>query len=176
MKVFLLVEGGSDEEILRQILPDKCLEKIKIVLAGGKNSLVSKARSLLIAFRSHVIVAADADTRDLLDVIESRQFIEQSLGLVATADRFSIVQFVPTIEILFVWDKGLLSHLANREVTDTEWLSAVQDPKRYLETLFGKSSTMGPILKLLDEQAITTIRAHEPVSQLIAAIEAVGIS
>jgi predicted ATP-dependent endonuclease of OLD family len=64
MRHYIVVEGHSDELLLRSLLPEDVEDKVIIVVAGGKSSAMQLANSLSVAKRAPVALVIDADTEN----------------------------------------------------------------------------------------------------------------
>src|SRR5262249_1760204 len=83
MIAYVLVEGPTDERIVRQLIPRDLLEGVGVHAAGSRSGIASLGRTLLVDRRKPLAVVVDADSVAPEVVEERRQNLDDLLGLVA---------------------------------------------------------------------------------------------
>ncbi|MFM7437509.1 MAG: hypothetical protein ACKO2V_02750 [Snowella sp.] len=111
MIAYIVCEGSTDVKLLQRILPQELLKDVEIVPAGGLFAIKSLARSLVVSRQVPVAIVADADTVDSNVIQERISSIEEMVQSVAIHTPVKVILAVPSIEIIFFEDIGLLSHL-----------------------------------------------------------------
>lgn len=96
----IVVEGRRDAVVLRRLLPD-AFAHARYFAAGGRSSLATVARNLLVHEIGHVMVVADADTHDPQRAQEDRAALLLALHHMAPAPRADVFLFVPELEVVF---------------------------------------------------------------------------
>src|SRR5437868_12251823 len=100
-RVYIFVEGPTDAEFLRRVLPPEALKDAEVVTAGGSSGIPSLARSVLVRRKKPIAVVMDSDSLDP-DVIEERQQSTEELIRAADASiPVKVVSAVPEIEAWF---------------------------------------------------------------------------
>jgi hypothetical protein len=129
----IIAEGESDKLLLTSVLKTADdLGEFDIIAAGGKSSAISMARSLLAVTDSAVGLVVDADTTDEDGVNEQRQFIIESLAMVAPPERYAVFQAVPEIEICFFDTPAVIAEFLGAELPSDLRLRARFEPGRVL--------------------------------------------
>src|SRR5437868_10857068 len=155
-RVYILVEGPTDADFLRRILPQEVLRDAELVTAGGSSGIPSLARSVLVRRKRPVAVVMDSDSVDP-DVIEERQQTTEELIRAADASiPVKVVSAVPAIEAWFFAAPEVIGRVLGKKVS-AEWVSlGKRDPHGVLQQLAGKSKK-----KWDTNQAINSLDAHD---------------
>lgn len=132
---YLVVEGNADKYILSRLLPEEVTSKCKFVVSNGYNTAISKARSILVSSNLPVSLFVDADMIDSIKVAEKRDFLCQSLNLVADSSRFQVFLFVPEIERVFFSNRCILKQITGSDISNEKWEAAKYNPSQILSEL-----------------------------------------
>jgi hypothetical protein len=113
----IVVEGQRDAGVLRQLLPEE-FSNSRFFAAGGRSSVVTLARNILVHEGGHVLIVADADTDDQDQAQKNRNDIQDALRRVAPQQHFDVFLFVPEMEVIFFEYPSVLETLQPQESTD----------------------------------------------------------
>lgn len=166
--VMIVVEGKTDELILKAILPADVSKNAQFVVGSGRYSAQSLARTILAYERQPVALVLDADTTDESSVKEQLAYVRKALGEVAFDLPYEAFLAVPTIEAVIFESKSLLEKLVQRSVSQEEWDYAKTMPRKVL----GKIGTgdyrlrLSKMLRHLDEATIKELQQHPLINQL----------
>jgi hypothetical protein len=174
-RIYILVEGPTDAEFLRRILPEDVLGDVELVDAGGNAGIPSLARSLIVRRNRPVAVLMDSDSLDT-DMIEERQQSTEELIQAANGSiPIKVVLAIPEIEAWFFAAPELIERILGGKAQD-EWLSfGKRDPKGVLQQLAenaNKKWDTNQAINALDSQDIERIRAVPEVAELISFLQA----
>jgi hypothetical protein len=168
MTTYIIVEGHTDQTIIRPLLPPDLVDSSEIVVARG--TPVSVARTLLVTKLKPVALLLDTDTRNEMLIAERRQNATDVIKLVSAKIPVKVVLFVPMIESIFFAAPKLLEKIYGTAVTKELMLIAQDHPKKALSQLFQSSS--GPqkleeLLACLDDEDREALRGTQPLRELI---------
>ncbi len=168
-KIAIVVEGRTDELILKAVLPKDIQRKIQFIVGSGRYSAQSIARTILAYDRQPVALILDADTTDESKIKEQITYFQKALGEVATDVPYQAFIIVPQIEVLLFESKSYLEKIAERPISQEEWAYAQTAPKKALERFLGDniSSQLPHILKLMNETTVKKLRQHSSLKSLI---------
>jgi predicted ATP-dependent endonuclease of OLD family len=170
-QVYIFVEGPTDAEFLRRVLPPELLKDAEIVPAGGSSGIPSLARTVLVRRKKPVVVVMDADSIDP-DLIEERR--ESTEDLIRAADAsvpLKVVTVVPEIEAWLFAAPEVIVRALGVSVSNELVQLGRRDPRGVLEQLAEKNQRKWDSMQaigLLDAQDIDKIRALPEVSELSA--------
>jgi hypothetical protein len=168
-QVYVFVEGASDAEFLRRILPPEVLTSAEIVSAGGSSGIPSLARSVLVRRRKPVAVVMDADSIEP-DVIAERQ--EDTEELIRAADAsvpVKVVAAVPEIEAWLFAAPEVIARTLGESVPPEFVRLGRRDPKGVLQQLaerHQKTWDTRRAVGLLNDEDVDRIRALPEVAEL----------
>src|SRR5262249_47449655 len=111
MKPTIIVEGLTDEAILRALLPPELLKTCHLMPTAGRSTIVSVARTHLIRNHAPTAVVLDTDTLEPTIVAETIQTTRHLMGEVAGDTPFDIVYCIPHIEAIFFEDTTALQRI-----------------------------------------------------------------
>jgi hypothetical protein len=98
-RTYLVTEGETDVAILKRVLPERIVETIQFVPAGGGiDTARSLARSLLASRQRPVALVVDADTSDQLAVQERVDFLDYYMRQGAGPTPFKVFVAVPELD------------------------------------------------------------------------------
>ena len=141
MKVYLLVEGNSDQALFQRLLPPEIQPEITIVAAGGRSNITSIARSLMVTRRRPLALVADADTAEK-DAIEQRfQILDELVRSVNAGIPYKIILAVPEIESWFFEVPELLERLSGKKLSPEQQELGELRPKEVLRQIFKDQDT-----------------------------------
>src|SRR5690242_2812486 len=100
-RVYILVEGETDAEFLRRLLPPEVTKDAEIVAVGSSSEIPSLARSLLVRRQRPVAVLMDADSLSQSSIQERKESTEDLIQSAAASIPVKVVVVVPEIESWF---------------------------------------------------------------------------
>ena len=170
-QVYVFVEGATDAEFLRRILPPEVLQHAEIVPAGGSSGIPSLARTVLVRRKKPIVVVMDADSMDP-DAIEERQ--QSTEELIRAADGsipVKVVVAVPEIEAWLLAAPEALARALGAPVPSELLPLARRDPSGVLQQLAEKHQRKWDTMQaigLLDDGDVAKIRGLPEVRELSA--------
>lgn len=170
----ILVEGDSDEAILKAILPET-REGVRYWRSQGRGSMLSLARSLLANSGGQVAVVLDADTTDKAAVEELRKNARKLLELAGDeAENWALIVFIPEIEEIFLQDDGILKSLGASAATVRTLRADGHRNSRdvFRSILSRKRKSMDEWLKATD---LSRFRERTPIEGLVTFLRAHGV-
>jgi predicted ATP-dependent endonuclease of OLD family len=174
IRVYLFVEGPTDAEFLRRILPPEVLKDAEIVIGGGSSGIPSLARSVLVRRRKPVAVLMDADSTDPETISERREDMAELIRAAAGSIPVKVIAAVPGIEAwLFAAPEAIERALGAPVPQDLVPLGK-RDPRGVLQQLAEKNHRTWDFrqaMSLLDAQDIDKIRALPEVIELSTFLE-----
>lgn len=163
MKGYIVTEGASDAVLLRSLLEAELPDSVGIVAAGGRSSVVSFAKSILVSRREPVALVMDADTIDPAAVRGQEREVYDLLRAASYRTPFRLFLAVPELEALLFADVEALSRLVGVEVTWQEAREAEVRPGKVLDEILGRSPevrTREALLARMGTGAAGAIRGH----------------
>ncbi len=169
MRAYLLVEGETDLVLFERLLPPEIRRETSIVVVGGRSSIASMARSLMIARGKPVALVADADTVERNAVEQRFQALDELVGSAAAGVPYKVIVAVPEIESWFFAVPGALERLSGTTLTPEQIELGMLRPREVLRQLF--QDRMPPhfhrLVGELTESEVQTLRETEPRKELI---------
>ncbi|MEQ9000272.1 MAG: hypothetical protein RID53_27670 [Coleofasciculus sp. B1-GNL1-01] len=173
---YILTEGSLDKQLLKTVLPEKCLNNVEVVEAGGLYAVKSLARSLLVRRQVPVIIVVDADSVDPEFIQERIENIEQIVKRVAVNTPVKVITAVPEMETIFFQDVSLLSRLLGYTPPQDVLNLASFQPKRALEQLLSQSKEVQNQLQIIAQlkyEGAEILRQAPFIQEIIHFIESV---
>lgn len=167
----IVVEGAVDATILKGILRGAVQTPPKIMIAGGRSSAVSLARTILVGRSCPIAVVLDADTKDPRQIAQTHGELEASLAAAGSTAPFWVCVAVPTIEAWLWRDVDGLRRFFNGAWPAELEIEARFAPKDVIERLFGQQrGHFGPDAagRLIDVLDLDRIRCAQEVKELVA--------
>lgn len=166
MKMWIFVEGTTDQSLLARLLEDLDPESpFEIVVAGGRNAARPLARQQLMTRHEPVVLVIDADTTDEEHARSQRNDLNDYLDWGAGSIPFKVVQFVPEIEVVFFHDPSVLRSLVGSDVDPRVAEAGAQAPRRILEIL-APGRTRDELIAALGPDEIERLREHPIIADL----------
>ena len=166
-KAYIVVEGPSDAKILRALLDENLLRDVKFINGEGKYGAETMARSLLLDRHIPVLLVVDADTNNPDAIHSYQQDLEFLTRNVAVSTPYKILQAVPTIESVFLWERSIFEQLIGRQFSDLEWQLGQKHPKELLNQYPGGSvKFIHHILSNLTENTRNTWCQHPLIQEI----------
>jgi hypothetical protein len=168
-RVYVFVEGRTDEEFLRRVLPAELTNETEFVQAGSSAGMTSLARSLLARRRTPLAVLMDADSLDPEVIADRRESTEELIQAAAGSVPVKVVLVVPEIEAWFFAVPGLIERVLGEKAPADLLALGARDPKGVLEQLSQRGTTGWNSLRAidtLDPQEVEQIRARPDVTEL----------
>ena len=170
MPLLIVVEGKRDATVLRRLLPRK-FSHARFFAAGGRSSVETVARNILVHESGAVMIVADADTNDSERAHDDRIAMQVALRNVASDGRFDVFLFVPTIEVLFFEYPAVLETLRKDISHDHLLVQHGRDlPQRSLSTLLDQRSLESWMAEL-SEADWEQLRKGEQAQSLLESID-----
>src|SRR4051794_10509205 len=132
-RVYVFVEGQTDEEFLRRVLPPEMTNQIEFVRAGSSSGIASLARSFLVRRRTPLAVLMDADSLDPTVIKERRESTEELIQAAAGSIPVKVVVAVPEIESWFFAVPEAIERVLGGKPPDDLMALGSRDPKGVLE-------------------------------------------
>lgn len=173
MKPTIIVEGLTDEAILRALLPGELVDACNLMPTAGRSTIVSVARTHLIKSQAPTAVVLDTDTLDSTIIAETVQTTRYLMGAVAGNTPFDVIYCVPHIEAIFFDHPAALHRIFPQSAAVFIPRFAKTQPKDQLDLLFQKGGGPGSLNAFLDQftpDEVESLRAAQPIQQLMAFI------
>jgi hypothetical protein len=171
-RAYVLVEGQTDAELLKKVLPPAAQQQVEFVVANG--SIASLARSYLVRRRVPVAVFMDADSLNPEVVEERRQSTEELIRAASAAVPVKVVVVVPELESLFFAAPEVIEKVLGQQIAPIFISLGERDPKGVLSQLAAAGNTTWDTFRAiaaLDAQDLERIRATAPVQELISFLQ-----
>lgn len=171
MTAFVVVEGREDVQILRALLPSELADSAALVPAGGRSSLTSVARTLVVTHHRPVAILMDSDSRDESLVRQQRQTTEDLVKAVSGRAPVKVILFVPEIEAVFFQAPRALRRAFGEELPTDLLVMARENPKAALTNLFARDTRgrndLSALLEVLDEEDVEALRSVPAIRELV---------
>lgn len=167
--VYIFVEGPTDAEFLRRILPPELLKDAEIVPSGGSAGIPSLASSILVRRRKPVAVVMDADSLQPDVIEERRDSVEELIRVACASLPVKVIAIVPEIEAWLFAAPEAIARVLGQPVPGDLVILGKRDPQGVLQLLAEKNNAKWDTrraLAMLDAQDIDRIRALPEVSEL----------
>jgi hypothetical protein len=168
----IVVEGPTDAELLRKILPKKDLAGTRFFAAQGRISLSTVARNIVVHEGSPTLVVMDADQARPSAAEEARLHAKAVIQHVSGHVPVDVFAFAPMIEIVFFEAPEFLARILGRKRSEIVQFLDTASPKRALATLLheaGLNDGASPLLAI-DEKAAEALRKGKQLRALIDVI------
>jgi len=109
----IVVEGPFDAAVLRKLIPESLNSETRYFAAGGRSSLTTIGRNILVQEGGPVLVVKDADTTSPELAEESRALTMAALRSIAPHQPVGVFAFIPEIEIVFIEAAPVIKRLLN---------------------------------------------------------------
>jgi predicted ATP-dependent endonuclease of OLD family len=174
MIAYIVCEGISDAQLLQQILPKELLNDVEIVAAGGLSAIKSLARSLIVRRQLPVLIVVDADSVEPNVIHERLNSIEEIVKSVAISTPVKVILAVPTIEIIFFEDIGLLSDLLEYSPSQAQKMMnlAKSQPDKAIHK-FLKRSQRNELINQLTDDNLEILRKVPFIQEIIYFLQSV---
>ncbi len=173
----VVTEGETDLLILQALLEISHRNRpVEFMAAGGWSGADSLARSILVRGESDVALVVDADSTDLDRIEARRQFLQMSLGSVASHSEWRVFVMVPETEGLLFIDQHVLENLIGHNVIGNILDRGRLKPKKMLQELTGRELSLEfyqDLLPRLRSMDLSRIRNQSPLAELAAFVNGV---
>ncbi|MEB3231882.1 MAG: hypothetical protein VKJ64_12795 [Leptolyngbyaceae bacterium] len=176
MNAYIVCESESDAKLLQRILPQDLLHEVEIVAAGGVSAVISLSRSLLIRRQRPLAIVIDADLGTADSVQDRQRSIEGLLNSVAIATPVKVILAIPSIEMLFFYDTGILTRLLGHEPSPELLEMAKTKPKKVLQEALENSPIVSLPFRIdqcLTDHDIQTLQNAPLITEIIDFLESV---
>jgi hypothetical protein len=133
----VIVEGETDKQFVLAVFAAATVTQAEAVVAGGRSSAISLARSYLTLPSRTVALLLDADTSDAALAQEQRDILDGSLGTVAPAWQYGIFLAVPAIEATLFTTPQVAAAAFGNTLSADAMLRGKYEPKRTIAELIG---------------------------------------
>jgi len=174
-RAYVVVEGATDADILRRVLPRDLVEDVEFVVANGRSAAMSLARSILVVKRAPVALVVDADTNDEVAVKEQLDLLRYYMSYGAGAAPFEVLAAVPEIDAVLFQDRSLIERITGRKSSDLEWQMARRHPKEWLTAVMPDRAAVAHHLNGVGEDTLSVLRQHALVRQLMQFLSSVSV-
>lgn len=171
MKSYVLTEGPSDAVLVERVLRGRVASEPEVVAGGGRSSVVSLAKSILLSRPAVVAILLDADTLDPARVLGQETEWSDLLRATSNQRRFRFVQAVPEIEVVLFesavrWEELLGRPLEEWGVNQSD---ALVRPREALRRILGHAQigTREVLFDRLDAQSIESMADHRMFREII---------
>lgn len=168
-RLYLFVEGPTDEEFLRRVLPDDLIKEIEFVRAENRARIISLARSFLVRRRTPIAVLMDAHSLDPSVIEDQRQSAEELIQAAAGSIPVKVVLAVPEIESWFFTVPEAIERILGETLSEDLLALGPKDPKGVLGQLSRRSKVEWnsvAAIQVLEDKEIERIRARPDVTEL----------
>ena len=175
MNAYIVTEGAFDKQLLEKVLAEEVRQGLKIVSASGKSGAQSLARSLVAERRVPVGLVLDADTTTERLIREQRLVASDLLAMASPGIPTRVFMAVPTIEILFFTDRGLLDRLVGGRVSAPLRAAGKFNPKGTLGQIVRGARTLrdlSDIMRGLKSADAQKMRRHPLIREIMEFLEA----
>lgn len=173
----IVVEGPTDAQLIRAIVGKDLAGALRFFAAGGRASLATIGRNILVHEGGPVLLVMDADTtnQQLVDELKSLAYLATSgvvpAGFSGLSDWVKVFAFVPEIEAIFFEAPQALDLILGKPIPEEKVQVGLLAPK----TSFAKLLDHGTIETLaanLTPQAASILASGKQAQALKATIEA----
>ena len=163
-----VVEGRQDAAALRHLLGDEA-DKARFFAAGGRTSLVTVARNVVVHEGTPVMVVKDADTRDIGRMQEDRTILRVALRHVAPGALTDVFEFVPELEAIFFEAPSVLDKIKPGLSNDQAFVATgMLAPREALAKVLGKP--LQHLFEDLDDSSWALVRKGAQASAFVEAV------
>jgi hypothetical protein len=147
-RLHIVVEGRTDAQIIRAIVGKDLAGSLRFFASGGRTSLATMGRNILVHEGGPVLVVMDADTTNqrLVDDQKSLTYLAMSgvapTGYSGLSDRVKVFAFVPEIEVIFFEVPQVLESILGKPVSEEQVQEGVLTPKTALAKILGASQVL----------------------------------
>ncbi len=161
-KRYFVIEGNSDETILRKLLPNELFCDTRVIVAGGYSAALSGIQTLFT--RTHCPIYFFFDTDEAFaDESENKELFVRNYLKPLFHNELYLFPMKPEIESLFFYNKDLLEKITNRPIDDELWKKGQTQPKKVLvELMEGYLSKMN-----LTPEIIAQLQENPALKEII---------
>ena len=132
--ITVVTEGPFHERLLTLLLADLAAGYgVQVIDGGSRDGARPLARQFMILERHAVVYAIDADTVERERLLEQQHTLEWYFGLPANEGCAKVVQFVPTLEVIFFDRPAALERLIGRKLEPVLKIAGEIAPRAVLE-------------------------------------------
>jgi hypothetical protein len=140
---YIIVEGRTDQQFVRVLLPEKFRNNVNVVASGGKSAAISLCRSILVTRQKPTVLVVDSNTTDEREINEQHIILNDLLLQVAGNAPYLIEFAVPAIESVLFCDAAALESILRVKMNDGEKVEARYNPKVVLADMLRKAGIEG---------------------------------
>lgn len=163
---YFVVEGKTDEFILRHLLPETLLQNTRIIVAGGYSAALSAVQTLFTLTPLPITLFFDTDSCSEEKTQERKDFIDSYLQRILR-NKFLLFPMIPEMEVLLVYKKELLEQLMQRSITDELWYQAKYQPKQVLTELIGDKNILPFLEKNLSFDIVQKLQQNPLIQDIV---------
>lgn len=142
---YIIVEGRTDQQFVRVLLPEKFRDNVNVVASGGKSAAISLCRSILVTRQKPTVLIVDSNTTDEREMSEQRIILNDLLLQAAGNAPYQIEFAVPEIESVLFCDAAVLESILGVAMTDGEKIAAKYNPKGVLADMLRRAGIGGEL-------------------------------
>lgn len=166
MTTAIVTEGQTDLKVLRRLLANEIdLSAVGQYAAGGYSAVDSLGRTLLIRGVRRLALVLDADSTKPEAIRERKKFLEFSLRQISDSASILIELAVPEFEAIFFGDRGVLTKLVGRQISDEDWIVARYEPRRILKQYLA-GQDLEARLNSLDPKDIEKLQSQPQIAEV----------
>ncbi len=139
MTFYIVTEGNTDADLLRNVLSAVELPPFHITSAGGRSSALPFAKSIITSRQSPVAVVLDSDSLDPERTREQERMYSDLLRAASSKVPFRVFLAEPSIERVLFDDSDALSELLGVPISDRTIEEAQFRPQEVLDELLEQS-------------------------------------
>jgi hypothetical protein len=169
MRVYLLLEGSSDEALLQRLIPSEILSETTIVIAGGRSNITSKARSLMVTKRRPLVMITDADTVEKDAVAQRLKTLEDLISSATAGVPYRVILAIPEMESWFFMIPDFVERVTGKRLSPDQRELAKMKPKEVLTELFKDhgSFSFNELASQMTDSEAETLRETDPIREVI---------
>lgn len=165
---YFVVEGQTDEVILKYLLPEALLKDTRIIVAGGYSAALSAVQTLFTLTPLPITLFFDTDSCSKEKVEEKKDFINSYLQR-TSHNELVLCPMKPEMEILFFYKKELLEKLINSSISDELWYQGKYEPKQVLIELVDNKNYLSFLEKNLTNDIVQKLQQNPLISNIVQA-------
>lgn len=164
--IHIVVEGQTDAEIIKKLIPYTLLSQTVLHIGGGRYGAQSLASSIIAKRQEPTALIIDIDSQNRDDIVEKTDFSTSLMRRVASGVPYKVIAAIPTIEIVILQSRSLIERIAHHKFSALEWELAHSNPKTFLYEALGKLA-MQALLNAATEDELVELQTHPLIIELI---------
>lgn len=173
--ITVVTEGPFHERLLKLLLADLAAPcGVQVISGGNRDAARPLARQESLQTRQPVVFVIDADTEDAGRVAQQQRDLDYYFSWGGNGQAIRVVQFVPTIEIIFFERPRVLERLIGRRLDQAMMVAGEIAPKAVLDRAVPAlgERKLGDRLNELTLDDLHELRTHPTVASIRYFVEA----